>query len=111
MVRKMIDEQGRETIGNTVAILDAAKGFELINISPNPVSNGDCKINISTATNMQLQITVTDLPGRMVKKQLVNAIAGFNSIPINVSNLGAGTYQLYGYSANERSKIIRFIIQ
>ena len=60
---------------------------------------------------MQLQITVTDLQGRIVQKQIIHAVAGFNSIPIHVSNLGAGTYQLVGYSANERSKIIRFFIQ
>jgi hypothetical protein len=54
---------------------------------------------------------ITDLQGRIVKKQMVNTIAGFNSIPINVSNLSAGTYQLVGYSTNERTKIIRFIIQ
>ena len=108
---KIKDKNGRQTISNTVVILHAASGFELINISPNPVTNGVCKINISAATNMQLEIMITDLQGRIVKKQKVNAMAGFNTIPINVSKLGAGAYQLVGYAANERTKIIRFIIQ
>ena len=107
----MIDEQGRQTISNTVVILHAVSGFELINISPNPVTNGVCKINISAATNMQLEIMITDLQGRIVKKQKITAMAGFNSMPINVSKSGAGTYQLVGYATNERTKIIRFIIQ
>ena len=108
---KITDANGKISYSSMVSLINADKGFDITNIAPNPVEQDIAKINISAATNMKIEINISDLQGRIVQKQIIHAVAGFNSIPINVSNLATGTYQLAGYSASERSKIIRFFIQ
>jgi len=44
-------------------------------------------------------------------KQSANTIAGFNIIPVNVKQLAAGTYQLFGNTPDGRTKVLRFVVQ
>ena len=91
-------------------ILNAKKGFALISISPNPVVNSNFKLNVTAAQKTKMEIVITDMQGRMMQKQSVNLIAGFNTLPMNVTNLSAGTYQVYGITADGRSRVLRFVI-
>ena len=108
---KLIEKDGKITWSNIAVILNAAKGFDLINILPNPIVNGNFKLNISAAQKMQIDIVITDMQGRLMKKQTVNMIAGFNTIPVNITNLAAGTYQVYTNTPDERSRVLRFVKQ
>ena len=58
-----------------------------------------------------MDITIIDMQGRMVQKQTVTAIAGFNSVAMNVSNLAAGTYTIQATVADEKSRVVRFVKQ
>ena len=80
-------------------------------IAPNPIVNGNFKLNISAAQKVQMNIVITDMQGRVMQRQTVNLIAGFNALPMNVTNLATGTYQVYGNTADGRSKVLRFVIQ
>jgi hypothetical protein len=51
------------------------------------------------------------MQGRVVQQQTVSMIAGYNSLDMNVTNLAAGTYSIYGTTASDRSKVIRFVKQ
>lgn len=106
---KMKERSGSITYSNLVVILNAAKGFELISVSPNPVKGGDCKLGIGAAQKMNAEILVTDMQGRLIKKQRVELQAGFNQLPVRVNDLSAGIYQLYIITAGERSKVLRFV--
>ena len=108
---KLIEKDGKITYSNIAVILNAAKGFDLISITPNPIVNGIFKLNVSAAQKIQMDIVITDMQGRQVQKQTLNMIAGFNAINMNVNNLAAGTYQVYGNTADGRSRMIRFVIQ
>ena len=108
---KMTDADGKITYSTVVSLINAIKGIDVLNIAPNPVVNSTFNLKVSTALKTQMEIVITDMQGRILQKQAVSLIAGFNSIPMNVKNLAAGTYQLVGITADEKTRVLRFVIQ
>lgn len=108
---KMTDATGKITYSNIVSLINADKGFDVMNIAPNPIMNGRFNLDVSAAQKANMEIVITDMQGRVMQKNSVSMIAGFNTIPVNVSNFAKGTYQVYGYTAEGRSKVLRFVIQ
>ena len=107
----MTDADGKITYSTVVSLINAVKGIDVLNIAPNPVVNSTFNLKVSTALKTQMEIVITDMQGRILQKQAVSLIAGFNSIPMNVKNLAAGTYQLVGITADGRTRVLRFVIQ
>ena len=105
---KMVDVDGKITYSNTIALLNASKGFELLSIAPNPVTNGTFKLNVTSAQQTKMEVVISDIQGRIVSRQTVSMIAGYNSIDVNVTNLAAGTYNI---SADDKTRVIRFVKQ
>ncbi len=108
---KMTDDNGVVTYSSIVALTNATKGFEVINITPNPVTEGKFKLNITSAEQVRMEVVITDLTGRVVAKQNNTLIAGFNAIDVNVGNLANGTYQVTGITAAGRTKVLSFVKQ
>ncbi len=108
---KTVDADGRITYSTTVALLNASKGFDIISIAPNPVVNDHFKLNVTSANASKMDITIIDMQGRLVNRQNVSVIAGFNSLDINIANLASGTYTIYGRIEDDRSRLIRFVKQ
>jgi hypothetical protein len=108
---KVTDADGKVTYSSIVPLINAVKGFDILNIAPNPIVNSHFNLQISSAEKTQIAFVITDMQGRIMQKQSVNLIAGFNSIPMNVKNLAAGTYQLSGNTADGRTRVLRFVIQ
>ena len=94
-----------------VNLINAIRGSDIQNISPNPVVNGSFNLKLSAAQKINMEIMITDMQGRLMQKQVLNAVAGFNLVPVDVRGLAAGTYQLAGYSSEGRTRILRFVIQ
>lgn len=108
---KMTDANGKITYSSIVSLINAIKGIDMRNIAPNPIVNGSFNLEISAAEKTQMELVITDMQGRLLQKRSVNMIAGFNTIPMNVRNLAAGTYQLFGNSEDGRTRVLRFVIQ
>jgi hypothetical protein len=108
---KMTDADGKITYSSIVSLINAVKGFEVMNIAPNPIVNGSFNLKVSAAAKAQMEVVIADMQGRILEKRSVSMIAGFNSIPMNVRNLAAGTYQLFGNTEDGRTKTLRFVIQ
>ncbi|MEO6542143.1 MAG: T9SS type A sorting domain-containing protein, partial [Ferruginibacter sp.] len=108
---KMTDADGKITYSSIVSLINAVKGMEVMNIAPNPIVNGSFNLKMSAAEKMQMELVITDMQGRILHKQSVSMSAGFNSIPVNVSKLAAGTYQLFGNTGEGRTRVLRFVIQ
>ena len=108
---KMTDINGKVTYSTIVSLINASKGIDVMNIAPNPIVNGNFNLKISTAEKTQMELVITDMQGRILQKRSVNMIAGFNTIPMNVPNLAAGTYQLFGNNEDGRTRVLRFVIQ
>jgi hypothetical protein len=108
---KITDVDGKITYSTVVTLINAIKGIEVMDITPNPIVNGAFNLKISTAEKIQMELVITDMQGRILQKQSVPMVAGFNSIAINVRNLAAGTYQLFGNTADGRTRVLRFVMQ
>ncbi len=108
---KTIDIDGKITYSTTVALLNAVKGFDIISIAPNPVVTDNFKLNVASAQAGKMEIVIVDMQGRLVNRQSVSLIAGFNSLPVNVGNLAAGSYSMYGITGEDRSRTVRFVKQ
>lgn len=108
---KMTDANGKITYSTVVPLINAIKGIDVMSIAPNPIVNGSFNLKVSSAEKTQMEIAITDMQGRILQKQTVPMIAGFNLIPINVKSFVAGTYQLFGNSSGERTRILRFVVQ
>ncbi|MBL7701338.1 MAG: T9SS type A sorting domain-containing protein [Ferruginibacter sp.] len=108
---KMIDADGKISYSSVVALLNALKGFDIISIAPNPVVNGNFKLNVASAQSGKIELSIFDMQGRLVKKQVVSLIAGFNNIPVKADDLSAGTYSIRGVIADEQVKVLRFVKQ
>ena len=109
---KMVDADGKVTYSSIVALLNAVKGFDIVSIAPNPVTNdGNFKLNIASAQSSKMEIIIIDMQGRIVNRQKIAVAAGSNIIPMNAGNLAAGTYTIYGLMDGDKSRVIRFVKQ
>jgi Secretion system C-terminal sorting domain len=108
---KMADADGKVTYSTIVALTTATKGFEVINITPNPVTEGRFKLNVTAAEQLKMELVITDITGKVVATQSNTLIAGFNAIDVNVSKLAIGTYQVTGITAEGRTKTMQFVKQ
>jgi len=108
---KIVDADGKITYSNTIALINGTKGFVLMNISPNPVSHGICKLNLTAAVAGKINLKITDVQGRVVNVQTIPVIGGVNSIEINVQLLAPGTYYLQAGNAEENSRTLPFVVQ
>jgi hypothetical protein len=107
---KMTDVDGRITYSTTVALLNASKGVEIVNIIPNPITTtGNFKLNVTSAQAVKINIIITDMQGRIVLSQTNDLINGYNSIDMNVGRLSKGTYTISSIMADEKTKVVRFV--
>jgi hypothetical protein len=107
---KMMDNNGKITYSNAIAILNKDAGFDIVGLLPTIVSN-NALLNVTAAQKTKMQVVVTDIAGRQVQKIGYNLIAGSSQFTISLSNLSAGTYQITGYTEEDKSRTIRFVKQ
>ena len=106
-----MDADGKITYSTTVALLYAVKGFDIISMAPNPVVTDHFKLNIASAQSSKMELTIFDMQGSVVNRQHISVIAGYNSLPVHIKDLSAGTYTILAAMAVEQFKIIRFVKQ
>jgi hypothetical protein len=78
--------------------------------SPASRSNGTVNFLLAVSEPATLQFTVVSAISQVVSSATVSVSTGINTIPLNISNLGAGVYFLFVNYNNER-KTFRFIVQ
>ena len=52
---------------------------------------------------------VFDIQGRILNRQTVSVIAGYNSIPVNVDNPASGIYSIQCSIGEDKSETLRFV--
>ncbi|MFN8305985.1 MAG: T9SS type A sorting domain-containing protein [Ferruginibacter sp.] len=108
---KLTDVNGKITYSSIVSLINASSGIDVLNIAPNPIVGGRFTLKVSAAKATNMELVITDMQGRAMQKQVLNAAAGFNTIPVDVRSLAAGTYQLYGFTAEGKTRVLRFVVQ
>ena len=58
-----------------------------------------------------MDIVIADMMGRVVIRQTVSLVAGFNSIDMNITGLAPGTYNIYRTTDDNKSRLLRFVKQ
>jgi hypothetical protein len=89
---KQMDIDGRSTLSNILLIQgDKPSAFEIALVYPNP-SRGQVTVLLNAPENKSVTIRLIDLAGRTLQTKQINALAGNNSIPFDISNLAKGQY-------------------
>jgi Secretion system C-terminal sorting domain len=105
---KMTTPDGAFRYSAIVVILNKSKGFELISIAPNPVKERAI-LTLTSAKAGKMEITISDVAGKVISKQSIVVIAGNNPINLNFATLGAGTYSITAVNAEAEIKTTRFV--
>jgi hypothetical protein len=107
---KITDQDGKVKYGTIIALLNKQSGFEIVGISPNPVTTvNNAVLNVTSAQKDQLQVTVYDMSGKLVMSQSHTLIAGSNQILLDVSKLAKGTYHVSGCSSDGNTKTVSLL--
>ena len=106
---KLVDADGKISYSSIVALLNAVKGFDIVSIAPNPVVTDNFKLNIACAQASKIEVSIYDMQGRLVNRQSLNLIAGFNSLPFNVASLSSGSYTIRGSINDDKTRVMRFV--
>ena len=105
---KTTSPDGKIGYSTIVVLLNKEKGFELISLSPNPVKNTSI-LSLTTVKGGKIDISVSDIAGKVISKQSVIVIAGNNPLVMNFASLGAGTYIITAVNAEGELKTTRFV--
>ncbi len=105
---KMIDEDGKITYSKIAAVMNGVDGLMLTSLMPTVVTNNATLI-ITSSSSQKLDIIITDMQGRLVKKKNYSVVAGNNNIELPMYDLPSGIYQLTGISSGGKTNTIRFI--
>ena len=108
---KVTDAAGKISYSGIVALLNAIKGFDIVSMTPNPVITGSFKLNVASTQSSKMQLMVFDIQGRILNRQTVSVIAGYNSIPVNVDDLASGIYSIQCSIGEDKSETLRFVKQ
>lgn len=63
-----------------------------VNVLPNPSLDGKFQLKFASETDRDMNITVTDMSGRIVHIQSVKAVMGYNSVDIQLPSVQQGIY-------------------
>jgi hypothetical protein len=105
---KTVTPDGKVVYSTIVVLLNKDKGFELISLAPNPVKN-NAILSLTTVKGGKIEISVSDVAGKVISKQSTIVIAGNNPINMNFANLSAGTYIITAINAEGELKTTRFV--
>ena len=107
---KMVDANGKISYSSPITILNKESGFDIVGLSPTLV-NTKAELNVTAAQKTTITVVITDVAGKQVQKMAYNLIAGNNKFTVNAAGLSAGTYQITCYTADGKSRTIRFVKQ
>jgi Secretion system C-terminal sorting domain len=106
---KMVSLDGKTDYSNIVVLTNISKGFDIFNISPNPVTNGSFNLDLFSSTAVSVEIKIMDMQGRLVERRVKNLTAGLNSISFDVNYLASGTYAISATTNKDKTRVLRFV--
>jgi hypothetical protein len=107
---KMTDETGKITYSKIVAVLNGTNGLLLTSLIPSVIDN-TASLTITSSRKMGFDLVITDMQGKVLKRQQSQANAGNNTYVFSFSGLAAGIYHLTALTNEGKSNTIRFLKQ
>lgn len=97
---KQIDKDGKFSLSSVVMLRgERVSKVDIVNVYPNPVINVLNVLAVSP-TSERVNIVVSDVTGKVVMNKNVMLVTGDNTLQLNVSSLGTGTYTVKMLCAN-----------
>ena len=107
---QVIDQNGKTTYSNIIGLTSKTNGFDIVNVTPNPVDNfSQTKLNIASGKAGKITVKVIDLNGKTVYTQASNVVAGSNALQLNLQNLAAGMYQIMAIANDGTFKVASIV--
>ncbi len=89
---RQLDKDGKESFSDIIKIDRKEKQkLEIVKLYPNP-SKDNATLVFNSASSDKMNINITNMMGKVVFTQVLNATKGENKIQLNTSNLPAGNY-------------------
>ncbi|MFM2268684.1 MAG: hypothetical protein RL757_2125, partial [Bacteroidota bacterium] len=88
---RSVDLDEKETLSALVSAQRRCGRLAIASIYPNPAT-ANATLTFEVTQNSDVTLTLTDLLGRIVSKQQINAVEGFNKVDLNLENTPQGTY-------------------
>ncbi len=105
---------GRETAqlglagaGGSVAIKDALKTLQEAKLFPNPAET-ELTLTINTTSSLDYELRISDLSGRTILRNNLQATEGLNTVRTNISSLLPGLY-LAEIRSGKEVKTLKFV--
>ncbi|HEX6428461.1 MAG TPA: T9SS type A sorting domain-containing protein [Niastella sp.] len=91
---KIVSTTGEVEYSNIITVSIKASGSPVVNVTPNPFTN-HVKISLEMPVAAPLTITLSDITGKKLRSELVNAPKGASTLPLTgMHNLVQGMYVL-----------------
>ena len=88
-----VDQAGKETLSNVIALNRSSDSFMVGSIAPVPTS-GISQVNIESVNNNIITVSLFDLAGRMMMNREVELTEGANQFDVDLSSFSSGIYML-----------------
>ena len=103
-----IDLDKSEQLSEVLSLERDDAGFTIATAFPNPTSEY-VNVQYHSPKNVSVEVTVTDLSGKIVQIYEVDANDGMNNLEINMTELASGTYFLS--LSNSIDKVVERLIK
>jgi hypothetical protein len=89
---RSVDFDGREQLSNSIVLTRTDKGFNIASVFPSPTQD-EVTVQFNTTTSEErIRLRVTDIMGRLLLEQPIEAQKGLNTTTLSLANLPAGMY-------------------
>lgn len=107
---RSVDADGQSSLSKTIILTRPEKTWGISMVYPSPTSD-QVTVQFNTTQEEPVSLRITDLSGRLLLQQAVEASNGSNSLTLTVSNLPAGLYLVSLHHGTTASEAMRFIKQ
>lgn len=105
---KIIDEDRNNYLSRTAGVFNDIEDLLLVSLTPSPV-NTNATLTLLSSRRQQVDLVITDMLGRIVKKKNLIAPAGESRVELSMFELTGGLYDIIGITSNGKTNAIKFI--
>ncbi len=108
---QIIDPDDKSYFTHTLSFKLKTGAFEIISLSPNPVTTANTLLKISSVNRSPISINISDITGRTISNQETELVPGMNQLILYTNYLSQGAYQVTIYAGGETPKTLKFVKQ
>jgi hypothetical protein len=105
---RSVDADGKEAVSPVIVLTRPVDAFGIASVSPSPTS-GQLNVRFEVPDEQNLTLRITDLAGRAVRTQNVDAQRGTNQTALSLGGLPAGIYLLHLLGEKSASAPVKVI--